>query len=369
MTIPTVLITGATGFIGGAATAALLHDRPPCRVLLLLRAATPDVATARLWASLARFAEPALLEEGLRRCTVIPADLTDPSTLADHRLDEVTHVLHLAACTSFVSVRTVRRVNVEGTLALAQRLHRAADLVRFLYVGTAYICGADAPQVVREDDYPRPGVRHLVEYTRTKAECETLLEQLMPKLPLVVARPSVVVGHTRLGCRPSASIFWYYRSLYLLRRLPGPPQTRKDIIPVDYAAEALLRLLFKPGLLHRRYHVSAGEGAAVSWQEMMAEFGRCYREPAEEPLRVVDHATLLRERDRLRQRLGPGDEEHLLKALGLYFPLSTCGAEVFNNRRLLAEGVSPPPRFTSYLRACATLPPAGTVYEQMRDDE
>jgi hypothetical protein len=35
---------------------------------------------------------------------------------------------------------------------------------------------------------------------------------VMQDQPLIVARPSIVVGHTRLGCRPSASIFWYYRS-------------------------------------------------------------------------------------------------------------------------------------------------------------
>jgi nucleoside-diphosphate-sugar epimerase len=369
MTMPTVLITGATGFIGGAATASLLLDHPPCRVLLLVRADTPDAAAARIRTSLARYADLSSLEAGLGRCEIIRGDLADPAALADPRLDAATHVLHLAANTSFISVRGVRRTNIDGTLALARRIRRAPGMVRFLHVGTAYVCGAEPPPVVYEDDYPRPGVRHLVEYTASKAECEMLLEQAVPDLPLVVARPSAVVGHTRLGCGPSASIFWYYRTLYLLRRLPAPASTRRDIVPVDYAADSLLRLLLKPGLRHRRYHVSAGEAAAVSWQEMMAEFARCEGRRSQETMRVVDYEALRRERDRLRERLGPGNEEHLLKALGLYFGFSTCGVEVFDNRRLLAEGLPPPPRFTSYLRACATLPPDRSVCEQMRDDE
>src|SRR5439155_18127967 len=132
------------------------------------------------------------------------------------------------------SVRRVRATNILGTLALAHRMRRVPGLVRFLHVGTAFICGANPPCTVYEDDYPRPEVRHLVEYTSSKAEAELLLEQTAPELPLVVARPSVVVGHSRLGCLPSASIFWYYRAVDLLRRVPVPLDTRKDIVPVDY---------------------------------------------------------------------------------------------------------------------------------------
>jgi nucleoside-diphosphate-sugar epimerase len=369
MTVPTILITGATGFIGGATAAQLLLRHPPGRVLLLVRGETQEQAEARLRRSLARFADAGLLEPALRRGAVLRGDLTDPQALTDPRLDEVTHVLHLAANTSFRSVRGVRHTNILGTLALAHRMRRLTGLVRFLYVGTAYICGAMPPRVVHEDDYPRPDVRHLVEYTSSKAECEMLLERTAPELPLVVARPSVVVGHTRLGCRPSASIFWYYRAVDLLRRVPAPLDTPKDIVPVDYAADALLLLLLKPELRHRRYHVSAGEAGGVSWQEMAAGFARCYGERPQAPYRVVDFPTLVRERGRLRELLGPGDEERLLQALEPLFRFSACGVEAFDNRRLLDEGMPPPPRFTRYLRLCATQPPGRSVYEQLRDDD
>jgi nucleoside-diphosphate-sugar epimerase len=369
MTVPTILITGTTGFIGGATAAQLLLRDAPGRVLLLVRGETQRQAEARARRSLVRFADADFLGPALRRCEVLRGDLTDPQTLADPRLDGVTHVLHLAANTSFRSVRGVRHTNILGTLALAHRMRRVPGLVRFLYVGTAYVCGDSPPRVVREDDYPRPDVRHLVEYTSSKAECELLLERTAPELPLVIARPSVVVGHTRLGCRPSASIFWYYRAVDLLRLAPVPLDTRKDIVPVDYAAEALLLLLLKPDLRHLRYHVSAGEAGSVSWREMAGAFAECHGERPEDPYRVADFPTLVRERGRLRQLLGPGDEDGLLRALEPFFRFSACGVEAFDNRRLLDEGLPPPPRFTSYLRLCATQPPGRSVYEQMRDDD
>src|SRR5262249_47206607 len=153
------------------------------------------------------------------------------------------------------------------------------------------------------------------------------------------------------------SIFWYYRALDLLRRVPVPLETRKDIVPVNYAADALLLLLLKPQLKYRRYHISAGEVGAVSWAEMAAEFAQCYGQRPENPYRVVDFQTIMEERSRLWKFLGKGDEERLLRALEMYFHFSACGVEVFDNQRLLEEGMAPPPRFTSYLQTCATLPP------------
>lgn len=368
MTNPTILLTGATGFIGGATAAELLVRHPSCRILMLVRGDSPEMAAVRVRRSLVRFVNPALLELALPQFAVIQGDLTDPTTLADPRLEQVTHVLHLAANTSFRSVRAVRHTNILGTLALAHRMRRVLGLKRFLYVGTAYICGVNPPQVVQEDDYPRFDVRHVAEYTSSKAECEILLERTAPELPLVIARPSLIVGHARLGCLPSASIFWYFRTLDLLSRVPAPLETLKDILPVDYAATALVLLLLKPTLRYRQYHVSAGESASVSWQEMATAFASCSPARSKEAYRVVEFATLLQERGRLRSLLGPGDEDRLLAALELFFKFGASGVALFDNHRLREEGMPPAPRFTSYLRTCAMLPADRSVYEQMLDD-
>jgi hypothetical protein len=83
----------------------------------------------------------------------------------------------------------------------------------------------------------------------------------------------------------------------------------------------------------------------------------------------VDCEVLATERDRFEERLGPGDIQQLLSAIAIYGRFTASGAEVFENARLLGEGMASPPRFTSYLPACATLPPHRGVYEQMLDDQ
>jgi nucleoside-diphosphate-sugar epimerase len=389
MTVPTVLMTGATGFIGGAALAELLESNPSYRTVLLVRAETPAAAAERVHKSIRRFVDPSRIEPALNSCWVASGDLTDPESLADSRLSEaiqvchvapnqkipaprlqdVTHVLHLASNTSFRSVRGVRQTNILGALTFAHRMRRVPGLRRFLYVGTAYSCGTVGGRIVHEDDSPRLSARHLVEYTSSKAECEMLLENTAPELPLVVARPSIVVGHTRLGCLPSASLFWFYRTVALLRRNCRSLEVREDVVPVDWVARALLFLLFKPALTYRRYHVSAGVGSSATWHEIAQVFNRCYGERPENPFRIVDFATIESERHRLRTLLGPGDDDHLLMALRLYFQFADTEAEMFDNSRLLEEGMPPPPMFTSYLELCATRPPDRSVYQQMLDDE
>jgi nucleoside-diphosphate-sugar epimerase len=388
MATPTVLLTGATGFIGGATLARLLELRPDCQILLLARDRRSQSAADRVRRSLERFVTPEQAEGGLRRCEIIRGDLTDPESLgarrldeathvihlasekklASKRLDDVTHVVHLASNTNLRSAHNVRHTNVFGAMTLAHRMRRVAGLQRFLYVGTSYICGENSERVVREDKYPHPRAQHFTEYTASKADCEMLLESTAPELPLVVARPSVVVGHTRLGCLPSASIFWFYRACDALRRLTCPLDSYDDVVPVDWVAEALLFLLFKPDLRHRRYHVSAGEASSVTWEEIAEVFSHCYGKRPENPYRVVDIPTILRERERVEELLGPGDVGHLLMALPIFYRFMEINAEIFDNTRLLDEGMRPAPKLTSYLTRCATLPSDRSIYEQMLDD-
>ena len=339
--------------MGGALAARLLKDARVDQLVALVRAADAAQATERLVRSLQRFDVPLA---GVERLQVVQGALGAFDLPADVR-DRLTHVIHAAAHTSLRSVRTSRETNVEGTRALARAVERAPKLKRLVFIGTAYRCGAlDVPVV--DEDMPASGT-HVVEYTRTKAEAESILEGL--DLPLVIARPSIVIGHTRLGVAPSASLFWYYRALARVGVAPFSDSFRRDIVPVDWVADALVDLTLRDRLTFTRYHLSAGEGASETWASVRAEFVRLAGGPSRservEPSKLTEH---------------PG-----WGALGLH-PRTVAAVEacalfavlpfgVFSNRRLLAEGVASPPRFTGYLRRCVETC-AGTIDEQALDD-
>ena len=237
----------------------------------------PKSGFAARWAGSVR---PALLPKNVK---VLRGDLLSQDWHDSPLLNGVTHVLHLAASTSFGNSRGIRTTNVGGALSVAQAM-RGRNLERFLYTGTAAICGASPNPVVHEDDYPSDRATHLVAYTRSKAEAERQLAEQFSDLPVVFARPSIVVGHTELGCKPSGSIFWVLRAVEALRFITWDLDNRIDVVPVDWAASALRHLLFAPRLKHKRYHVSAGKGSSIRWKDLAAEYARMRGGTSEGPL-------------------------------------------------------------------------------------
>ena len=266
-----ILLTGATGFLGGAVLHQALSRRDGAEWVCLVRCADVEQGHQRIAARLSRFTDVFTAHRIARTVTVVPGDFTRADAEADPRLDDVTHILHLAADTSYRGEERVFRTNRDGTLALARRARMMPRLQRVLHVGTAMSCGADAPSLVRET-LPQAEDRHLVAYTASKAAAETALAAEFADLPLVVARPSIVVGHSTLGAAPSSSILWLVRAADRLRLLPTETRTGIDIVPVDWAAAALLALLEKPALAHDLYHVSAGEESLTRWPDLFRAF-------------------------------------------------------------------------------------------------
>lgn len=357
---PTVLLTGVTGFLGGAFLSDLLQSAFDGEVVCLVRAEDDDTAEDRVRRSLGRFGVSNPLPANVR---VMRGDILSQDWHASPHLDNVTHVLHLAASTSFGNSRAIRATNVGGAVSVANAM-RGRKLERFLYTGTAAICGASPKRVVHEDDYPDESARHLVAYTRSKAEAERVLAEQFSDLPLVIARPSIVVGHTELGCRPSGSIFWVLRAVEALRFITWNVENRIDVVPVDWAASALRSLLFAPRLKHMRYHVSAGKGASVTWNELAEEYARLRGGTSHDRYEVGRMRQL--NVQRVMQATGEGHPRHLLHALELYYRFCSLDL-VFDNCRLLKEGVPAPPKFTEYMRVCEESSPA-SIYEQMRTD-
>ncbi|SMH47135.1 SDR family oxidoreductase [Azospirillum agricola] len=367
-----LLLTGATGFLGGSFYLDAVRNGTAADCLLLIRGADEAACRARLATNLNRHSDRATAEAAARLCQILPGDLQSLATSTDPRLDQVTQIVHVAADTSFDSRQSVWEINVDGTLALAGRARRMPHLQRFLHIGTAFCCG-EAPhmQMVHEEQAPGHGAPHIAEYTRSKAAAERALAAAFPELPLIVARPSIVVGHTQLGVRPSASIFWFYRLLDRTGILPALPQGHIDIIPVDWASARLHDLLRKPDLKHTLYHVTSGEAARTTWTDFEAGFRAHGHEGTGRPYVHFDYH-------------GPEGWKPFDAAFRAAFPERTLlnrtmavGARkyhrfvaqdiAFDNSRLLAEGFAPPPRFVDYLGTCLASSDA-TIGEQFVDD-
>ena len=365
-----IFITGATGLLGGAILHQALSHNSRRVWRALVRGADEAEARARLAAQLARFAGVSEAARLAARVEVVPGGLENLDTHGPEAFAGVTRIVHLAADTSFTSGASSWDVNFDGTLRLAAIAVRLPRLERFLHVGTATICGAAPPQIVREDDYPRAGVEHLVEYTKAKAAAEFVLRERYPRLPLVVARPSIVTGHTVLGARPSSSIFWFVRFADSVNLAPGSETCHMDIVPSDWTAQALIELLFKPELSWRTYHVSAGEASRSSWRGLADAFDALRGDAGPKRLFEVFAPERL---DVLKARVAGHPEYQgrmgklILRAAQRYYRF--CQLDVtFDNSRLLAEGIPAPPSLASYLDVCLANPPGQSIMDAFMDD-
>ncbi|MEU8343544.1 HAD-IB family hydrolase [Spirillospora sp. NPDC048832] len=171
----TVLVTGATGFIGQALLERLLSGHPDTRVVVLVRERPGVTAGDRLAELIAkpvfgpwreRVGGERAGEIVRERVRLVPADLSDA---APDVPDDVDVVVHGASVVSFdppideaFRTNVVGTVNLyEGVLAAARRTGRRPHLV---HVSTAYVAGS-RKGVVRE-----AALDHAVNW-RTELEC------------------------------------------------------------------------------------------------------------------------------------------------------------------------------------------------------
>lgn len=117
-------------------------------------------------------------------------------------------------------------------------------------------------------------------------------------------------------------------------------------MPVDWVASALSCLLFKTDLHERCYHLSAGDVCAVTWSRIHETFARFGQ--AAPTTQGVDAAVFDSHPAWSALALGPRTRV----ALKAYARFSAVPVEVFSNRRLLDEGIAPPPPFDQYLPRC-----------------
>ena len=363
-----IFLTGATGFVGGAIAAALADTENFKEMLFLVRAKSAAEGAQRVRQSLARFSPPGVPPPLVLERQVIVADLNDAEAFSDPRLDAVSHVIHSAAVTSFADRPDIWTVNVDATMRLAERFSEVAGLRRFVYVGTAMACGVARGAIVTETLRLPLEHAHLVPYTASKARAENQLRERFPELPLVSVRPSIVVGHSSLGCKPSASIFWLLKVVSQLTRFVCPPSAYLDIVPVDYCASTIVALTLKPTLAFPVYHISAGAGGSTMVGELLQALQGMEGGAQDRPYERVTEAAL----KQMAQSFGATargtvNTRMLHKALTLYGRFSRLNY-IFDQRRILSEGLSPAPSFLDYLGRCHRSVQALPLKEQMACD-
>jgi len=227
-----VLVTGATGFIGGALAARLARDGVPVRALVRREHGT----------------------DGLRRAGVELAsgDVRDPVSVRD-AMRGCSHVIHLAAQRGAAGVSAAAHygVNVRGTRNVLTAA-RTEGVARVVYGGTIGVHGFVTRGVLDETSAVRPNSP----YRRTKWLGETAAREAHSRdgLPVIIARISTVVG-------PGAGHWLPFAQAIAARqlRLVGGGTNRIDLVPVDDVVDGLWRCAITSGAEGNCYVLGSAE--------------------------------------------------------------------------------------------------------------
>ena len=97
-------------------------------------------------------------------------------------------------------------------------------------------------------------------YEFSKYEGERLVQAARADLPISVLRPGMIVGDSATGAIKTFNTFYFPLRLYLGGQLPVIPAGRTqrvNLVPVDYVAEAIVRLTLEPAAAGLNFHLTA----------------------------------------------------------------------------------------------------------------
>lgn len=229
----TILVTGATGFVGKGLMARLAAENRPVKGTSRRPASTG-------WA--------------------VVGD-QDESTDWSPVLEGVQSIVHLAARvhvmreTASDALAEFRRANVEGTLNLARQA-ASAGVQRFVFVSSVKVNGEAG--TYRESDQPAPTDA----YGQSKLEAENGLREIAAStgLGVVVIRPPLVYGPGAKG---------NFRTLVraVERGIPlplGAVRNRRSLVARDNLVDFIVRCLDHPAARGETFFVSDGEDMSTT---------------------------------------------------------------------------------------------------------
>ncbi len=252
-----ILITGGTGFLGTEIISDLVRETNET-IYVLIRAEDEEMALHKMKA--AWYHLPLLCEKIGEQLIPVIGDFTKKRlglcAKDRNRLrDEVSYVIHAGAQIGFqTGEQELMSVNYAGTghmLAFAKTL---PGLQRFVHISTAYVAGQKSGLIMENES---PGTRFSSLYEKSKAKAEALVKK--SGLPFVICRPGMIVGDSKTGRVKNFNTIYYVLKQLLLGKMPiipVSPDMRLNLVPVDYVAQAVVRIVFSDTTENKVFHLT-----------------------------------------------------------------------------------------------------------------
>ncbi|MEW5546974.1 UDP-glucose 4-epimerase family protein [Pseudomonas soli] len=237
-----VFLTGASGFVGGAVLRRLSSEGR--EVIAAVRKGGAKLSASVRTFTFEAFEEGNDWHEVLAECDVVIHSAARVHVMNDTETDP------LAA---------FRKVNVQGTLALARQAI-AAGVKRFVFISSIKVNGEGTPKgkPYSADDQPMP----LDPYGVSKMEAEVALRKLAQQsgLEVVIIRPVLVYG-------PGVKANFLNMMRWLDRGVPlpfGAIDNRRSLVALDNLVDLIVTCMDHPAAANQTFLVSDGEDLSTT---------------------------------------------------------------------------------------------------------
>lgn len=253
----TIFITGATGFLGSYLLKTLLEQQQQSIVALIRPHKIP--AMERIHGSLkACHASPNVLDLASEMVTCLEGDITQPhlglSPPVFKRLGEnISSVWHVAGVIQLeANYKILEAVNLHGTQRILELLTISPDAQLF-HVSTAFVAGKRSGTIYEEELLHHLGFENPYEAFKSYTELLLHFWAEQQKRSVKIFRPSILVTNTPslpgYASHPLAVVARAFQTALTSNsnkinqaslRIPSAPDAYLNLVPVTYAAQAML---------------------------------------------------------------------------------------------------------------------------------
>lgn len=251
-----ILLTGATGFVGGAILRQIIREKKYAVVAAL------------------RESSPSLAEE----VRTVRFSTLDGTTSWEGCFSDTSVVIHSAARVHVMSdtendpLSAFRKVNVEGTLSLARQAF-ASGVRRFIFISSIKVNGEGTvpPHAYEADGILSPSDP----YGISKMEAEIALRELAAEMgrEVVIIRPVLVYG-------PGVKANFLSMMRWLDKGVPlpfGAIHNSRSLVSIDNLVDLVLTCVDHPAAANQTFLVSDGED--LSTTELLRKMSQVLNSP------------------------------------------------------------------------------------------
>lgn len=270
-----ILLTGATGFLGCFLLRQLLDSLQNTKIYCLVRGTDEEHAKQRMITNQKKYGLE-LKQNELKRLVLVLGDITAPLfNLNQNQFSELAKridtIYHGAANINVIShYEALKSSNVNGTREVIKfAVYKKTKPIHYI----SSTCIFESSGFIKRHSAINENVglskrgQIFGGYAQSKWVSEKILQEARSKgLPINIYRLGMLTGHSKTGAVSENNMLMQLFSFFIQQEQIPEVTANIDMIPVDYAAKAIVHISLKSPILNKTFHLK--NSTSISYKQL-----------------------------------------------------------------------------------------------------